>query len=195
MVASINKDFGAAYTWVYFRGCSAGCGRVCVCNWYILQHQFYLWEVATGILELGMSKSCFSLLESREGNYLPEDTVLALCVVQWWEWGWRGCNTVTVTVVRAADDACNAWWLEHTAYHKDLVLARALFIYMMGYEREGIPWCLEEETCTQVPLSSNPAQKLMCSCVENILCNELCADCVPVLPHVGGPRQNEDTAA
>ena len=32
-------------------------------------------------------------------------------------------------------------------------------------------------------------------CVVNILCNELCADCVPVLPHVGGPSQNEDTAA
>lgn len=79
-----KKDFGAAYSWVYFRCCFAGVAE-CLCNWYFLQLHFYLWEVATGILELGMSKCCLCplerLLECR--RWVPRHRVgTALCVAR-----------------------------------------------------------------------------------------------------------------
>lgn len=72
----------------------------CLCNWYILQHYFYLWEVATGILEFSMSK-------------IPSRRLATIrrCVSNGTECStgarvrWCGCNTLRVTVV------CAAWCL------------------------------------------------------------------------------------
>lgn len=46
-----------------------------------------------------------------------------------------------------------------------------------------------------VVIKSSPEAGVQKLCVVSILFNELCADCVPVLPRAGGPGQNEDTAA
>lgn len=185
-MASIKKGILELPTLGYILGTVLQGVAECLCNWYFLLLRFYLWEVAAGILEISMSKFCFcpleQLLDCR--SWVAQGTVLALhCVARRWA-GWlTGCDThtglraVLVTLGDWSTLCCGTgtalpvtWW------------AIKEKVFPGAYKRKS----MLKRCCRQAWRRSR--------CGGEYLCNELCTDCVPVLPHGGGPRQAEDTA-